>query len=53
MANIAGPMIAQEIIELGKRTRNVLFSAPVSNFHPLARVRVIEPQEMILVIVSS
>ena len=48
VANIAGPMIAQEIIELGERARNVLVSAPVSNFHPLTGVRVIKPQDMIL-----
>src|SRR5580698_3391766 len=42
MAHLAGIMIAQEIIQLGQRARNVLLPAPEHNFQPFVRVRVVE-----------
>jgi len=47
MANVAGPMIAEEIIELGERERNVLVIMTINNLNALAGVRVIKLQEMI------
>jgi len=42
MTNIAGPMIAQEKIELGERLRNVCLAAAINNVNTLSGVRVVE-----------
>ena len=47
MANVAGSMIAQEIIEFGKSAWNVLVAVAVNNIKPFTRVRVVEHEEMI------
>jgi hypothetical protein len=41
MANVACPMIPEEIIELGERTWNVLLTPAVNNIDPLSGVRVV------------
>ena len=41
-ANITGPMIAQEKIELGERLRNVCLAAAINNVNTLSGVRVVE-----------
>jgi hypothetical protein len=41
MANFACPMIAEEIIELGERTWNVLLTPAVNYIDPLSGVRVV------------
>jgi len=53
MANVARPMIAQEIIKLGERAGNVLVAAPVDNIKPFARMRVEKLQEMILALLGG
>jgi hypothetical protein len=47
MASVAGPMIAEEIVELGERARNVLVIMTINNLNPLRGVGVIKQQEMI------
>jgi hypothetical protein len=46
--NVPGPMIAQEIIELGERIGNVQVAPAVNSIHPLPGVRVVKQQEMLL-----
>ena len=41
MANVACPMIAKEMIELGERTWKVLLTMAVNNIDPLRGVRVV------------
>jgi len=41
MANVACPMIAEEIIELGERTWKVPLTMAVNNIDPLSGVRVV------------
>src|SRR6266481_5781307 len=53
MANVARPMIAEEIIELGERARNVLVTTAVNKFNPLTGVRVVKQQEMILALLGE
>jgi hypothetical protein len=48
MANVAGPMIAEEIIQLGERGGNVLVAMAIDNIEPLSGVGVVKTQEMIL-----
>ena len=48
MANVAGAMIAEEIIELGERGGNELVATAVNNISPLGGVRVVKQQMMIL-----
>jgi len=50
MANIAGPMIAQEKIELGERVWNVCVAAAINNVNTLTGMRVVKQQEMIVAI---
>src|SRR5580700_5787467 len=47
MTDVAGPMIAEEIVELSERARNVLLIMAIDNLNPLSGVRVIKQQEMI------
>jgi hypothetical protein len=42
MANIAGPMIAQEKIELGERVWKVCVAAAINNVNTLTGVRVVK-----------
>ena len=42
MANITGPMIAQEKIELGERLRNVCLAPAINNVNTFTGVRVVE-----------
>jgi len=42
MANITGPMIAQEKIELGQRVRNVCVAVTINNVNTLSGVGVIK-----------
>jgi hypothetical protein len=42
MANITGPMIAQEKVELGERVRNVRVAAAISNVNTLFGMRVVK-----------
>jgi hypothetical protein len=48
MANVASPMIAQEIIERGDRAWNVLVTTAVNNINSLSGVRVVKQQAMFL-----
>ena len=51
MANVARPMIAQEIIEFGKGVRKVLVALAVNDINPVASMSVVEQQEVILALV--
>ena len=42
MVYLTCPVVAQEIVELGERTRNVLFTVAINNLNPLAGVRVVK-----------
>ncbi len=53
MANVARPMIAQEIVEPGERVRNVLVTAAVNNINALTGVRVVKQQETILAVLRE
>ena len=53
MANVTGAMIAQEIVELGERARNVLVTLAVNKFNPLSGVRVVKPQTAILAFLTA
>jgi len=50
MANVAGSMIAQEIIEFGECGRKILIAAAINNINPLGGVGVVKQQAMLLVI---
>jgi hypothetical protein len=48
VANVAGPVIAEEIIEPGERAGNVLSGVAVNDVDSLASVGVVKQQAMIL-----
>ena len=53
MTNIAGPMIAQEKIELAERFRNVCVAPAVNDVNPLSGVGVVKQKEMIVAIMRG
>src|SRR5215475_13417643 len=53
MTNIAGPMIAQEKIELGERFRNVCVASPVNDVNALTGMGVVKQKEMIVAVMKG
>ena len=51
MADFPRAMVAQEIIELGERGGDVLFTLAIDNIEPLASMRIVTEQEMALALV--
>ena len=48
MANVARLMIAQKIVQLCERARDVLVAAAVNNINALGCVRVVKQQAMLV-----
>src|SRR5262244_617718 len=53
MTNVTGAMVAEEVVEFGEGSGDVLLAAAVNNIDPLAGVGVEKQQEMFLVCFAS